>query len=450
MAWLHNSIAESHNAVKRFLGPIFLMVTQGNIDAIRARAGRFFAPVDPAVLAARKKAALVASLPDWDSQSDTILERSLLPEAMQTQAEFETQHANLLRSLILFAQGIDLDVHGLEFPAVLRLDGESDDAYLLRLVNRYSLLSLGSLAGYEDQVRQLLPAVDDVRAVEHRVSRNVSLFALTADRTQLTAAERQTITTHYEGRGSKIAGISVRLVEPAIETFYIHVYAVYSPRQSGADEVVSAVTAAVRAYLAQTEAIGAAVWSTGIQDAAWVTEALSVGVQVFRGDPDFTDIAPLTLFKRNNGVWSEIAENVGYVTEAPGDPVDDQYIVSSTTQFNVNGQTFNPTPPTTEDLYQYDAATTRWNLVGTNRGGPVYRNVNGVHALTSAFIPPAEIQPNDWYLFVGGYPALKNDHTPVADDLVGDDAPTPALAAQSTYAAATLWHCPSERIFVTD
>ena len=425
------------------------MVTQGNIDAIRARAGRFFAPVDPQALADRKRAAYIAALPDWDSRSDTILERSLLPEALQTQAEFETQHANLLRSLILFAQGIDLDVHGLEFPAVLRLDGESDDAYLLRLVNRYALLSLGSLAGYEDRVRQLLPSVADVRAVEHRVSRNVSIFALTAGRMQLTADERQTLTTHYEGRASKIAGISVRLVEPSIERFFVHIYAVYSPRQSGAGEVASASSTAVRAYLDTTEAIGAAVWSTGIADAAWVPEALSAGVQVFQGDPDFTDIAPLTLFKRNNGVWSQVAENVGYVAEAPGDPVDDQYIVVSTTEFNTGGETFSPTPPTTEDLYQYDAATSRWNLVGTNRTGPAFNSMDRVHALTAAFIPQGEIQPNDWYLFVGGYPALKNDHTPVADDLVGDDAPTPALAAQSTYQAATLWHCPSDRVFVS-
>ena len=125
------------------------MVTQSNIDAIRARAGRFFPLVDPAALAARKRSAYTAAMPDWDNRADTILERSLLPEALQTQAEFETQHANLLRALILFAQGADLDAHGLEFPAVLRREGESDDAYLIRLVNRYTLLNLGSLQGYE-------------------------------------------------------------------------------------------------------------------------------------------------------------------------------------------------------------------------------------------------------------------------------------------------------------
>lgn len=427
------------------------MVTRSNVDAIRARAGRFFPPVDPAALAARKRSALTAALPDWDNRADTILERSLLPESLQTQVEFETQHANLLRALIIYAQGADLDVHGLEFPAMLRRDGESDDDYLVRLVNRYTLLTLGSLKGYEDDVRQLVAAADDVVAVEHPVSRNVTIFALTDAGAPLTDADKMTIAAHYQRRDTHMAGISVRQLDPLILPFYVHVVAVYAPRQYGADDVTDAVQTAVAAYLAQTEQIGASVWSGEIHDAAEVGETISVGVRVFPSLPDVVSVAPKTLMRRTAGVWEEVATEVEYATAAPATPVDGQWIVTDErggVDFNERGQTFAPSP---QDgfLYQYVANISQWQrTMVVIPGTPGSGIIGTAHVNLAGFLDPAAIADNAAYLFVEGYPALSNDMATVEDDLV-DNEPMPAMMGVATYAMAARRTCPRERVFVT-
>ena len=427
------------------------MVTRANVDAIRARAGRFFPLVDPEALAARKRSAYTAAMPDWDNRADTILERSLLPESLQLQAEFETQHANLLRALILYAQGPYLDVHGLEFPAVLRREGESDDDYLVRLVNRYTLLTLGSIKGYEDDVRQLVASADDVVAVEHPVSRNVTIFALTDAGAPLTDMDKATIAAHYQRRDAHIAGISVRQVDPTILPFYVHVVAVYAPRQYGADDVTDAVQTAVAAYLAQTERIGASIWSGEIHDAAEVGETISVGVRVFPGAPDVTGVAPKTLMRRTAGVWNMVASDVEYATAAPETPVGGQWIVTDErggVDFNDRGQTFAPTP---QDgfLYQYTANINQWvRAMNVIPGNPGSGRIGSAHVNMAGFLDPAAIADNAAYLFVEGYPALSNDMATVADDLV-DNEPMPALGGVATYAMAARRTCPRERVFVT-
>lgn len=427
------------------------MVTQGNIDAIRSSSGRFFPPVDAEALAARKRAALIASLPDWDSRADTILQRSLLPESLQLQAEFETQHANILRSLILFAQGIDLDVHGLEFPALLRREGESDDDYLVRLVNRYTLLSLGSLKGYEDDVRQLVAAADDVVAVEHPVSRNVTIFTLTADAEPLTMADKGIITAHYQRRDSHIAGISVRQLDPMIVPFYVHVLGVYAPRQQGAADVVAAIQASVGAYLDRTERIGAAVWSGEMHESAEVAQTISVGLRIIPGAPDVVDIAPKTLLRRTNGVWETVATDVEYATAAPVTPANGQWLVVDRRDggaFNTRGQTFAPAPQEAF-LYQYQANIASWQrTMVVIPGSPGSGIIGTAHVNTAGFLDLGEISDNAAYLFVEGYPALSNAMSVAEDDLV-DNEPMPALAPMAAYAAAVRHTCPRDRIFVT-
>ena len=137
-----------------------------------------------------------------------------------------------------------------------------------------------------------MATADDVVAVEHPVSRNVTIFALTDAGAPLTDMDKATIAAHYQRRDAHIAGISVRQVDPTILPFYVHVVAVYAPRQYGADDVTDAVQTAVAAYLAQTERIGASIWSGEIHDAAEVGETISVGVRVFPGAPDVTGVAP--------------------------------------------------------------------------------------------------------------------------------------------------------------
>ena len=199
-------------------------------------------------------------------------------------------------------------------------------------------------------------------AAEHPVSRNVTIFALTDAGTPLTDADKMTIATHYQRRDTHIAGIAVRQVDPTVAPFYVHVIGVYSPRQSGAADVVASIQSAVSAYLDATEQIGSPVWSGEMHEAAEVPETISVGLRVFPGAPDVTGVAPKTLMRRTNGVWEQIATDVEYATAAPETPVGNQWIVTDErggVDFNTRGQTFGPSP---QDgfLYQYQANINQW------------------------------------------------------------------------------------------
>lgn len=412
------------------------MVTRQEIDAIRRQLPTFFNRVDTARLEGRLKAVLEAGLPDWDSRDDTILRRSIPITVLQLQAELETWGMTLLQSRLAFADGPYLDVAAFEYPAITRRVGESDADFRVRAANRHALLTLGSLEGIEEEVRLLLPAVKDVKAEVHDISRNITIYALNDNRIQLNATEREVILDYFNNRrDTKIAGVDIRLRESSVKNFYVHILVVYNPLRFGAPDASGASQSALQNYLIQSETIGAPVWSGAIHAAADTPSGLTAGVQIFEGDPNVLDITPKSVYRRLNKVWLDtpVTELANRVTEAPGNPNDREYILIEGGSFVTHGQTFEndlggAVTPAANDLFRYDAGDGKWIL-----------QAQSVYVLLSGFLPPEDVKDSGYYYFEKGYPALSNEFTPVKDDLSGNE-PIPALASISSYAAATIWH----------
>lgn len=416
-------------------------ITQSDIDRIRAGTGRFFDLATPGELEARMLALLTGGLPDWDARSDSIQRRSIPLWARQTEAEFETLAATLLQAILVYADGPHLDVLGLEFPSLLRGRGEADDPYRLRLANRFSLLTLGSLAGVQGQARRNVTAIADALAVLHENRQNITIYALLADREVLTAAERQTLTDYFGRRDTVIGGVEITITDPTIKDYYAHVQVVHNPGRVGAQVAMTESRAALQAYLDIADLIGEPVWSGAMMSAADTEDVTVTGIRLFTGRPDYENIPPGAVYARVGGQWAPVTEFALRTSEPPSDPADNDWLIVINNAFNKGGKSFvnaaeqEVARPAINDLYRYSATHTRWELQHP-----------GVNIILAGFIPPEWIRDGEEFYFEGGFPALKNAHEAHADDLDGQ-TPIPALPAEVAPDATTRWYC--HTIYIT-
>ena len=255
------------------------MVTQAYIQTIRESAS-FWAPYDQANGVMSLKAYLQAGLPDWAADPDDLLSRGIPLMVEWNRLQSEVSLAQLRRGLLAYAEGDDLDVLGLGPPTVLRITGEADDDYRVRIANSRQGLNIGSLASVAQFARQGLPALDDVLAVIAPNRQDIAVWGLKADMAQLTAADQTQLLEYLrdEDEGRLIGGVQVTAPAPTIVPYTISISVRYDASRENTAQLRDAVRAAIYAWLADNQKIGRSVHRSAISDAAFIAGVRDVVV----------------------------------------------------------------------------------------------------------------------------------------------------------------------------
>ena len=243
------------------------MVTKQYIDHIKSTA-RLWQPYDREQDEVALVQFLQAGLPDWNAAADNLLRRAVPLMVEYNRMRSETAHAQVLRSLLAFAEGEDLDVIGLGPPPVFRYVGEPDEDYRVRIANSQLGLSIGSLGSAESRARLALPALTDVLAVVAPNRQNVAVFALKGEHQQITTTERTSLEEFLQARDGVIAGVEITAPAPTFVEYSISVIARYDKSQT-AVVLEPLIRSAIYAYLGQNH-LGRPVYRSAINDAAHI------------------------------------------------------------------------------------------------------------------------------------------------------------------------------------
>ena len=255
------------------------MVTSAYIQTIRESAS-FWAPYDQANGVMSLKAYLQAGLPDWAADPDDLLSRAVPLMVEWNRLASETEHQQIRRALLPYAEGDDLDVLGLGPPAVLRSAGEEDDNYRLRIANSRQGLNIGSLRSVAQFAREGLSTLDDVLVVPAPNRQDLSVWALKADMAQLTAADQTQLLEYLrdEDEGRLIGGVQVTAPTPAIVPYTISLSIRYDAARENTVQLRDAVRAAIYAWLEANQKLGRPVHRSAINDAAFIAGVRDVVV----------------------------------------------------------------------------------------------------------------------------------------------------------------------------
>lgn len=263
------------------------MVTKAYINSLLDGA-EFFDPYNPVQVQEAILAAYTTGLPDWIPDEDVILRRVIPLEAEQWVVWSETQKAQLLRSLLAFATGRNLDLIGLGPPPVIRRLREPDDDYRLRIANAHLRLSLGNLVGIEEQVVDLDTEITNAYAAVSLNRQNVNVFNVKANATVLTPEEKAPINTYFEGRGTKIAGVEIEMVDPTVVPFKIRIEGVFDRTLYGESVVEERIRRSVYQFIVDNERIGNTWTNSKLCGAADVPELVDTPTAEYRVPTGFT------------------------------------------------------------------------------------------------------------------------------------------------------------------
>ena len=257
------------------------MVTKAYINSLLQDA-EFFDPYNQAQVEEAILAAYANGLPGWVPSGDNILRRATPLEAEQWAIWAETQKAQLLRSLLAFATGRNLDLIGLGPPPVVRRLNEPDDDYRLRIANAHTRLSLGNLQGIEEQVIELNTDVTDSYAAVSLNRQNVHVYNVKANATVLTPEEKSVLNTYYMGRGTKIGGVEIEMQDPTIVPFKIVIEGVFDRTLYGEAVVERRIRDSVYQFIIDNERIGNTWVASKLCGAADVAELVNTPKAEYR------------------------------------------------------------------------------------------------------------------------------------------------------------------------
>ena len=252
------------------------MVTSAYLQSLTTRA-RFYPPYNHTDIERVILDALIAELPDWDSRTDTILRRALPAIARNVAVRIETDHAQLLRGLVLYAEGPDLDVLGLGPPPVRRNVGESDDDYRLRIINAHARLNLGSLRGVQEQCFEFNSEITDALVTLAPNRQDVRVYALKGT-DQLTNDEQAALAMSLNAAGNAILGVTVTVAEPTIIEVRAAATVTYDPAAVSAETAEADAIASMTAYI-NGALIGDTLYRNRLTDAAITASAINASAQ---------------------------------------------------------------------------------------------------------------------------------------------------------------------------
>ena len=247
------------------------MVTRAYIQTIRESAS-FWAPYDQANGVASLQAYLQAGLPDWAADPDDLLSRAVPLMVEWNRLASETEHQQIRRGLLPYAEGDELDVLGVGPPVVLRFSGESDDDYRPRIANSRLGLNIGSLTSVAQFAREGLTTLADVLPVIAPNRQDIAVWGLKADMAQLSAADRTQLLEYLrdEDAGRLIGGVMVTAPAPTIVAYTISVSVRYDASRENTQQLQAAVRAAIYAWLEGNQRLGQPVYRSAINDAAFI------------------------------------------------------------------------------------------------------------------------------------------------------------------------------------
>ena len=252
------------------------MVTRAYLDSLQSRA-QFFPPYDHSEIEAELLNALIEALPDWDSRSDTILRRALPAIARVVAVARETDRAQLLRGLVAFAQGPDLDAIGLGPPPVRRNLQEEDEDYRLRIINAHARLNLGSLNGIKEQTFEFNSEITDALVTLAPNRQDVRVYALKGT-DQLTDDEQASLAMSLNADGNAILGVTVTVAEPTIIEVRAAATVTYDPAAVSAETAEADAIAGMTAYI-NGALIGDTLYRNRLTDAAITASAINASAQ---------------------------------------------------------------------------------------------------------------------------------------------------------------------------
>lgn len=263
------------------------MTTRSDIEALRATRATFFTPYDRAAVEAELLAVLRAGLPDWDSELDTILRRALPLIAEHLMANTELNRAELLRGLLIFAEGEDVDLLCLDPPAIRRRLNESDLDLIVRKVQSLSLLNLGSLRGIEERAHDADSDIVDALATLAPNRQNVRVYVVAENAAPLTPTQLGAVSNAISARDASIAGVELVALSPNIVRYQVRVAVTHNPLLVSATDTESSVRAGVYAYIERNRLIGRSLTHSGLIDAAYTedTTDVSSAQYVLNGSP---------------------------------------------------------------------------------------------------------------------------------------------------------------------
>lgn len=257
------------------------MVSKAYIDSL-LEGVEFFDPYNQAQVEEVILAAYTDGLTGWVPSRDNILRRSIPLEAEAWTVWTETQKAQLLRSLLAFATGRNLDLIGLGPPPVIRRLNEPDDDYRLRIANSHRRLSRGTLEGIEEDVIDLDGEIVDAHAVVSLNRQNVHVYNVKANATRLTPEEKAPLNTYFTGRGSVIAGVQVVMQDPTIVPFKIIIAGVFDRGLYGEDVVEQRIRNKVYQFIDDNQFIGNSWEASKLCGAADVAELTNTPTAEYR------------------------------------------------------------------------------------------------------------------------------------------------------------------------
>ena len=248
-------------------------VSEEYLKTLRARPHPGF---DRAQVEAAFRTALRSGLPNWTEAPGETLSRSLALMAEVVFVHGEVEIANWEQGLLIFATGTNLDIIGVD-RGVLRETGEEDDDYRLRIANAGIDEALGSLTYYERRAVRFQADVVDAQAVVLANRQDVAVYALKSNHVALTPTEQAAMLSHLNDRAKKIAGVEVSM--PAVtETAYTIALTIRHSAANAGDVIAADARAAIYALLADSQLIGAPVYKSALQAAAFVANVLDVEV----------------------------------------------------------------------------------------------------------------------------------------------------------------------------
>ena len=424
------------------------MVTQARLSGILDRVTFFDIP-DRAELERELWTLIEATLPDVDVSQDPILERLIGPFTQQMVIWMLRNNAEHRQSLVAFSEGPYLDQLTLGPPPVLRRSGEADDSLRLEYINAHARLNLGSLQGIEQQAREFNSLITDAYAVTAPNPTFAAVYSTKGRRdppgtgtavelAQLTMDEQTELSVELNQRDTKIGGSIIRVEEPVIKEFFLHVTATYDGLLHAEADVLTDLRNAIYAFLDNAEKIARDIYESSIRGATYLPEVVASWTEIFVGDHNSTTVVG-DLFRRQGQAWPDrVQQGVAYVSVFPGSAANGDGLVISTVDAGA--------PPENSTDTDGNAVTTTalgdyWFHLG---GNGWQRRAQGVHIVTSEAIPD---RGDGLYLFQQAGIGLHNPDNRVMDDI--ESIPhIPALQARKTFEFSDVWRCDRDDVHV--
>ena len=228
-------------------------------------------PYDRAATEATLLARLQAGLPGWTAAPADNLRRALPIEAESMFLHGEMENNNFHMGQMVNAEGLYLDVFGVE-RNLPRLTGEDDDDYLFRLANSGQSQGLGSPPFVEGLAVAFNPLIVDVQVTTRANRQDMNVYAVKASHTALSTQEAADLLAHLNLRDKKMGGVDVYVPAVTQTAFTIDVTVRHGP-SIGGDTIAMEARDALYQWLADHQKIGDGVYQSAISRAAFVEDA---------------------------------------------------------------------------------------------------------------------------------------------------------------------------------